>query len=149
MILWSRCFIQLLCLFFTYFAILYSTSKDGSGAPVQSESTRLLTLRELLTHIVASDRLSTNSGSSDPGVPLSECNWLLDYLVLHFCLLPNMPNIPRPDVLPRTSSQLLTVTCLSRLCRLYPHLFLVPLQLDRYYLSNTETMNFPTAGRSA
>ncbi|KAA0185117.1 hypothetical protein FBUS_03926, partial [Fasciolopsis buskii] len=118
---------------------------NGSGAPVQSESTRLLTLRELLTHIVASDRLSTNSGSSDPGVPLSECNWLLDYLVLHFCLLPNMPNIPRPDVLPRTSSQLLTVTCLSRLCRLYPHLFLVPLQLDRYYLSNTETMNFPTA----
>ncbi|TPP61144.1 hypothetical protein FGIG_05529 [Fasciola gigantica] len=116
-----------------------------SGAPLESKSARLLTLREFLAQIVVTTRLNSSTSSRDHGFPLSECHWLLDYLVLHFCLVPNVSNIPRPDVLPRTSSQLLVVTCLTQLCRFYPHLFLVPLQLDRCCSQSSETVDFPTA----
>ncbi|THD26076.1 GTP-binding protein 10 [Fasciola hepatica] len=116
-----------------------------SGAPLESKSARLLTLREFLAQIVATTRLNSSTSSRDHGFPLSECHWLLDYLVLHFCLVPNVSNIPRPDVLPRTSSQLLAVTCLTRLCRFYPNLFLVPLQLDRCCSQSPGTVDFPTA----
>ncbi|VDP83423.1 unnamed protein product [Echinostoma caproni] len=119
---------------------------DSSSPWLESDSTRLLSLRELLTQLITPHGLNktTLSSRSDYAFSLPDCHWLLEYLVLQFCLIPNMPDVPRPDVLPRTSSQLLVVACLSQLTQLYPHLFLIPLRLDRCCSSMTQMVPGPT-----